>query len=257
MNDQQRLTLTVPDACQQHWQAMTAQPDGRFCESCQKTVVDFTAMTDPQLAAYFLNQSENVCGRFKANQLDRTIIAASIVPRQPAKQRWLALVALGLISWSTVRGQPISVRGEKIATSQATNPAKPTITGDAEVPYSLDSMVVVSGRVIDVTDRESLSGVNVTVVGTELGASTDKDGVFKLRLPAHQPGKVVLRFSYIGFTTQEKEVNTDRNLPVLVRLATDINLLDEVVYVGKVVPSVGAPTIPIRKELRELFFPKK
>jgi hypothetical protein len=52
---------------------------GRFCGSCQKEVVDFTAMSDEELALFFkkqiLSPSKNgsVCGRFMQDQLDRSI----------------------------------------------------------------------------------------------------------------------------------------------------------------------------------------
>jgi hypothetical protein len=44
---------------------MTPGDKGRFCDSCQKTVHDFTGMSDMQLIAFFKKPSTgSVCGRF-------------------------------------------------------------------------------------------------------------------------------------------------------------------------------------------------
>ena len=67
-----------------------------------------------------------------------------------------------------------------------------------------------TGRVTDSDTKEPLIGVNVVVVGTSYGASTDIDGRFViLNLP---PGPYDLRASFIGYqeqTTTELRVNAD------------------------------------------------
>lgn len=69
-----------------------------------------------------------------------------------------------------------------------------------------------------------LIGVNVIVVGTDAGCITDLDGNFSLKTTEANP---VLRFSYVGFTTQEVAV-TD-NKPLNVIMSSDAELLEEVV----------------------------
>lgn len=46
---------------------------GRFCGSCQKTVIDFTTMSDRQIAAFFKKPTGLTCGRFHQDQLNREI----------------------------------------------------------------------------------------------------------------------------------------------------------------------------------------
>ena len=60
-----KFQLQIPEPCRESWDKMTPVEQGRFCDSCQKTVVDFTAMSDMQLAAFFKKPSTgSVCGRF-------------------------------------------------------------------------------------------------------------------------------------------------------------------------------------------------
>lgn len=69
-----RLQLTIHEPCHENWEAMTPAEKGRFCGSCQKQVVDFTRMSDTQVAAFFKKPSTgSVCGRFMEDQLDRQI----------------------------------------------------------------------------------------------------------------------------------------------------------------------------------------
>lgn len=53
---------------------MTPTEKGRFCAQCQKQVVDFTSMSDRQLAEFFKKPSSgSSCGRFLQEQLDRAV----------------------------------------------------------------------------------------------------------------------------------------------------------------------------------------
>ncbi len=69
-----KLQLTIPKPCHENWDAMTDVQKGKFCGSCQKQVVDFTNMSDRQLAEFFKKPSTgSVCGRFMNDQLERAI----------------------------------------------------------------------------------------------------------------------------------------------------------------------------------------
>lgn len=69
-----KIQLSIPEPCHEDWNAMTQVEKGKFCDSCQKQVVDFSAMSDRQLAEFFKKPSiGSVCGRFMTEQLDRDI----------------------------------------------------------------------------------------------------------------------------------------------------------------------------------------
>lgn len=74
-----KINLTIPTPCHENWDKMTPVEKGRFCGSCQKQVVDFSTMSDHELAQFFkkpiLSQSKegSVCGRFMTEQLHRDI----------------------------------------------------------------------------------------------------------------------------------------------------------------------------------------
>ncbi|KFF06956.1 energy transducer TonB [Flavobacterium reichenbachii] len=67
--------ISIPKPCTENWDKMTPNDTGRFCMSCSKTVVDFTAMMPEEIQHFFIqNQTERICGRFRKSQLDNITI---------------------------------------------------------------------------------------------------------------------------------------------------------------------------------------
>jgi TonB-linked SusC/RagA family outer membrane protein len=85
----------------------------------------------------------------------------------------------------------------------------------------------ITGTVTSATDNIPLPGVNVVVKGTSIGASTDFDGNYSIKLEGND---AILSFSYIGFVLKEVSVGTQSTINVA--LAEDVAALDEVVVVG-------------------------
>ena len=57
-------------------------------------------------------------------------------------------------------------------------------------------MGTVSGTVTDAKTRSAMPGVNVIVLGTQYGTSTNTDGHYRLRL---RPGTYELQVSFVGY----------------------------------------------------------
>ena len=69
-------TISIPKPCFENWDNMIPGEQGRFCNSCSKTVVDFSVMDDAQVQQYFIaNYGKQLCGRFKNTQLQRITIS--------------------------------------------------------------------------------------------------------------------------------------------------------------------------------------
>ncbi len=69
------LKISIPTPCHEDWEAMIPNAQGRHCNSCVKTVVDFTTMSDEEVKHFLLNsKEEKVCGRFRTEQLHRITI---------------------------------------------------------------------------------------------------------------------------------------------------------------------------------------
>lgn len=97
----------------------------------------------------------------------------------------------------------------------------------AENSLNIENTILsVTGTVIDATDKEPLIGVSVTIKNGTVGTTTDINGNYSLTA---EPTDVLV-FSYIGMATQEVSIN-NRSV-VDVALSSDSELLDEIVVVG-------------------------
>lgn len=65
--------ISIPAPCHENWDAMTPAQQGRHCGACQKTVIDFTMMSDGQILDV-LRRNNRPCGRYRASQLDRALV---------------------------------------------------------------------------------------------------------------------------------------------------------------------------------------
>ncbi len=54
--------IHIENPCRENWQNMTPDEDGRFCNSCNKIVVDFSKKSLSEIRDHLAKT--NVCGRF-------------------------------------------------------------------------------------------------------------------------------------------------------------------------------------------------
>jgi hypothetical protein len=71
-----------------------------------------------------------------------------------------------------------------------------------------DDKFVISGRIIDKTNKKAIGGINVMEKGTTNGTTTASDGAFMLRTNSDGP---ILTISYMGFSSDEINVPKAEN----------------------------------------------
>lgn len=92
--------------------------------------------------------------------------------------------------------------------------------------HAQDGNLEVSGTVTEV-NGEPLIGVNVSILGTTTGTSTNVDGEYTLTVS--NPDDILV-FSYTGY--QQQEIAVDGRSTINVELSLDTALLDDLVVVG-------------------------
>ena len=85
----------------------------------------------------------------------------------------------------------------------------------------------VTGTVTDAETGETLPGVNIQVMGTQTGTTTDADGTFELTVPNEN---ATLRFSFVGYQQQTVDLNGRTSVDVALESATLTG--EEVVVTG-------------------------
>ena len=83
----------------------------------------------------------------------------------------------------------------------------------------------ITGRVFD-ENNLPLPGVNIVIIGTQSGTTTNSGGMFNIDVELDQ----VLQFKYIGYETQEIIVEDFSDLDVIMKPSSSV--LDEVILTG-------------------------
>lgn len=124
---------------------MTPDDQGRFCVSCQKSVIDFSRMNDRELIAFFNRPAGSMCGRFLPAQLDRAIEAP---PKKIPWTRYFFAVALPAFLVSCKLAAQQAVQGKMVKTEQRITgdtvalPAPRTVGDVAALPKDTDIVPV-------------------------------------------------------------------------------------------------------------------
>lgn len=64
--------IIIKNPCSESWNSMQMDEVGRFCQSCQKSVIDFTSKSDSEIKEFLKDkQGEKLCGRFYIHQVER------------------------------------------------------------------------------------------------------------------------------------------------------------------------------------------
>ena len=193
-----KFELTIPKPCHENWEAMTPEDKGRFCGACQKTVIDFSRMSDRQVADYFKRPAESVCGRFRNEQLERVID----VPKK--RLPWIryfftiSLPALLVTSKAASQGE-VKVKGR---VAVCTKPLKNDTIG-LPVQKAV-AQKTISGKVVDENDKP-VHYASVYVEATGIGTTTDTAGNFQLTCTTESNANV--HISYVGYTTITMTIN--------------------------------------------------
>jgi len=167
------MKISIPQPCHENWQQMTPNEQGRFCASCQKTVVDFTDWTDKAIFDFFTLQKGKTCGRFNRTQIDRVISIPA------TKSRAIYRIAIAFAAVSLFSQAPM-VYAQKAATRQS--PINKKQTAKPNLHISLEGT-------IKEKNGKPLADVSIKLIDYQLKqvAHTTTDSKGRYALPSLKP----------------------------------------------------------------------
>lgn len=132
-----KMRIAIENPCHEDWQGMPPEAQGRFCSACEKTVIDFSVMSDAEILHYFSQpRTEKVCGRFRSEQLSNgeekaiepiknseSSLHVSSFQSQPTKQllhfAYLLVLVLGVglsaCGETKTQGKVVELMGDTVA----------------------------------------------------------------------------------------------------------------------------------------------
>ena len=206
------LSIAVNRPCAENWNSFSMAKEGRHCGSCNKVVVDFTAMSDTEIVKYFQQKRSATCGRLRPDQLKTYNV------QQAQIQPGLSLLKAGLAGMlvlflTTDSNAQVTDKKDKVEVLEDRRDA----TGADELTTT------VTGTVVSADDGSALPGVNVVLKGSVHGTVTDADGRF--RFPEELKEGDVLVFTFVGLQTQEYTIRPFKNANVNMPMEIDTKMI--------------------------------
>jgi len=161
--------IQIPDPCHVPWSEMSAVEAGRYCDSCKKTVTDFTGMSDKEIKSAFAKantQNKNLCGRFRADQLDRPLENPKSAYRRVARTMAMA-AGLTMTVPAMAQEKPVKIEKHDNAGHELPSRSKEIKPSDT----------ILRGVVVDST-HAPIPSATIILKGTGLRTITDFDGQF-------------------------------------------------------------------------------
>ncbi|MBL7912707.1 MAG: T9SS type A sorting domain-containing protein [Bacteroidia bacterium] len=117
------LIIRIPEPCHEDWNKMEPDTKGKFCNSCSKSVIDFSNKTDLEIKDILLeHKGQKVCGHFKKTQIDRPLnirIDFNNLPKNVSTTKAFA-IALFFV-FGTFLFSCTTIDGKKVETIEVVN----------------------------------------------------------------------------------------------------------------------------------------
>lgn len=195
------MLLQIPNPCNENWAEMTPEVQGRFCQVCQKTVVDFTEMTDNQVIRFF-KENENICGRFNPQQINQSLSESIEIIRPNRHPAWKYMIWSALAVGSLLITNDLYAQGSPIQ-KQTENPQ--VVVGK---PISLSNKIGLKGIIFDASTETEISNATISVKGSHISTISDANGHFEIKLPENwATQKIELVINAHGYVSENQMVN--------------------------------------------------
>lgn len=244
----EKIQLSIDTPCHEQWDDMQPDSTGRFCGSCQKTVVDFTMMSDQEVLAWFSKASGSVCGRLHTDQMHRQLLPSTPPKRNRWTIWWQLLLAGVLVSAKASAQGKISatslartVLPQKPFSVQATPPpALPHILPTPALEGSLGAVsfrpVSAKNALLTIKVIDSVSGDPVPSATVRIDARsfvTDKTGSIGISA-AHLVNAGRIEVTYVGYEKKITDIKnaTWRGKAITIQLNRSSALMGDVVVVA-------------------------
>ncbi|WP_341902969.1 hypothetical protein [Fluviicola taffensis] len=213
--------LSIENPCSQDWNSMTENEQGRFCERCAKSVIDYTGLSDKELIHAISSSSNPICGRLKPQQLNRLIGDEKMISVNSPYKFLTGLFILGAsksaFSADEYQPKPNPVQSfiiEKSILSEENNRNEDTL------------LQVVEGRIRDGYTSEFIPGAVIKILDSKFVAISDMDGNFKFVLPDTFTLKTItLSAEYFGDKIEDVIIDRTKKAS-LIEMTTTVNEMD-------------------------------
>jgi len=172
--------LKIESPCQENWGRMHANEGGKFCDSCQKNVIDFTTKSPSQIAQIISEAQGKTCGRFTSTQLEQVY---SVLPAQRIEIHWYASVAASFLVMLGVKSAHSQDVPLKTPIHLIEKDETPLIGDTILVEQKVEEKVYkIEGLMLDAETGEPIPFQKISDKSRRFGAFSDVDGKFVMNI---------------------------------------------------------------------------
>lgn len=177
-----KIEFKIPQPCHVNWQQMEPVEQGRFCNACTKTVIDFSMMTDAEIVQHFSATSGNICGRFYTGQLNRSVTVPDNASKQSLWQYvWKMVLAISLnVSAANAQEKPVQKKGA--VSGQRAGGIQPRFEVDVEQGLMHREIRM---KILDAEDNLPIPFASINIPQLNLMMAADSLGCFEVPAPSN------------------------------------------------------------------------
>ncbi|MGB4776406.1 MAG: carboxypeptidase-like regulatory domain-containing protein [Daejeonella sp.] len=227
----QNIQLAIPEPCHENWNNMNPTEKGRFCNVCEKQVIDFSVMSDAQLLHYFSKiKDENICGRAYPDQLNRVIAAPEeIKKRKFWYWNYIAMFLLFFAKLNTAKAQRGQIIIQEQPVKNPQNVSEITEVGDILMQRNI------SGEITDEKDNP-IPYATIVVAETNEKFTADEKGKFVFNLNLNVKNLTITANGFV-----RKVVKLTKNTNYKIKLAKSANAEKQIPALSGKIRSPLAP----------------
>lgn len=210
--------------CHEEWSKMNVSNSERHCELCNKSVFDFSNLSNEEIFKFLSDRKEEkTCGKFDTYQL--TKLNQSIINNNSIssflKPYFFGASITTFLACNT---------SKKICdTNHLYENSKFEVVSEIVHPDSTNT-ILIKGQIFDET-HQPLIGANFYIYNSNIRCSTDLDGNFELIVNKDEIKSQTAYVQYVGYDVLEIPLIDIRNKQIKISMVESGALLGEVVII--------------------------
>ncbi len=185
------MILKIESPCSQDWNKMQASEQGKFCQNCKKSVIDFKYSSDAAIAKEIKAAKGEICGRLNLDKINRANVAEPYVPHWST--RWLMACSVFIGFSSTLPALPYFFSNSKAILQTENRPLQNAGNlHDQKIDFGI--------RILDSLTKEPIAFAVVIINELSLYGQTDINGEIHFKIPKFYEGdEISVKIKSIGY----------------------------------------------------------
>lgn len=152
-----QYSFKIASPCSENFGNMLSVSEGKYCEVCAKTVIDFSQMTDNEIATFIhLNKGKEICGTIQPQQQNKKYLFVQPQKAESPVKRYVMAILASLLT--TIPSQLQAQNTVNTQTKEVNLPQNQDITSLKTTSYRS-----ISGKLINKETQKPLSYIKVVL----------------------------------------------------------------------------------------------